>query len=533
MPKLQRRETIALVLAATLLLVWSSLPNWSGYLAQDAQHAYGGAYFDPQDYAVHTTMLRTGLRGAWAYSLRFTSESHSAAYVRMFYVVLGELDRLTGLSPEMIFEISRWVFGYTALFAIYLLARRAFDGEVQLRKWSAFFLIVAGAGLGWMQRSLGWVPGPITPIDYWLIDAYVLFSLSLFPHFALTLTLMCVAWLVYLDYLDLGGWLRILVVVLAAATTQMINPVAFMVVDVALLASTLLYALKTSSPPHTRWIGLAAVAVSQIPLLIYNVHILTGMPVWSQYTAQNQTPSPPPVYYLWGFGLFWPPALVGAQQAFRQRSMILLACVAWLATGFVLAYAPFPIQRRFLLGITIPLGLLATRGLADSLAFLSQRSGWLLRRTRALTLLAILLVSIGTLTFYPARTWYTLTKPPELFYPRSLDAAFSWISRKTEPDDLILATPRTSQLIAQNTGRRVFVGHEMETLDYTTKVREIESYYRGEMPHSWLVQNHIRWVMYGPFESQIAPDYQPGPDLEFALQGGDVFIYRSCRCSAH
>jgi len=82
-------------------------------------------------------------------------------------------------------------------------------------------------------------------------------------------------------------------------------------------------------------LALGALALTQLPLLIYNFTLLNSDPTWSQFTRQNQTLSPPPVYYLWGFGLLWLFALIGTISAFRQRKEALLASAAWVVVGFL------------------------------------------------------------------------------------------------------------------------------------------------------------------------------------------------------
>ena len=241
---------------------------------------------------------------------------------------------------------------------------------------------------------------------------------------------------------------------------------------------------------------------------------------------QNQTLSPPPVYYLWGFGLFWPPAMIGGIDALRQRSPLLTSLLAWVVAAFLLAYAPFAIQRRFLLGATIPLGLLAARGIEVSAKFISQRSAGASRRMPLIGLLAGLSISMTSLIFFPAQALFMRRQPMDYFYPRTFDQAFSWISENTPADDVLLSATRTGQLIAQKTGRRVFLGHEMETLRYDGKAAAVESFYKGQPTVPDLVLNSVGWVIYGPYEREIDPNFIPPPSLKLAAQIGDVSIYQ-------
>lgn len=519
-----RKEFFLFVLAATLILVWSSVPNWSGYAAQNDKSVFAGTYFDAPDYAVHIAMMRTGMEGAWGYNLRFTTEPHTTGYIRMFYIILGEMNRLPRIDPVIFFQIARWIFGYTALYSILLLIKRTFDNPRW--QWLAFLLAVFGAGLGWLQITFNMIPGIVAPVDLWLIDAYVMFSLSLFPHFAFTLTLMCLGLIFFLDFLKDGSRSGIPVTIAAAILVQFVNPIAFIVIDISMATAAVIKWVKLRKINAIEFAALALIAVAQVPLLVYNFLLLSKDPIWSEFTAQNLTLSPPPVYYLWGFGIFWPLAIAGAVRAIRELHTILLASLAWVVVAFALAYAPFGIQRRFLLGITIPLSLLAITGLKDTLQFISQKNAWLARRASGLALTIVLFSSITTFALMPEFSLYLQSRPEKYFYPRQLVAALDWISANTQPDDFVLGAERTGEFVAQVTGRRVFIGHEMETLNYNAKTDLVKQFYSGNLPQDWLSQYPVQWVVYGPYEQAVASNFKPGAELELVFQNNSVQIYR-------
>src|SRR5512143_2351874 len=103
-----RKSILLFALMSTLIMAWGSVPDWAGYAAQDSHSSFTGTYFDAQDYAVHVAMIRAGMQGAWGYNLRFTSEPQQTAYIRLFYVVLGEADRVLNIDPELLYQIVRW-----------------------------------------------------------------------------------------------------------------------------------------------------------------------------------------------------------------------------------------------------------------------------------------------------------------------------------------------------------------------------------------------------------------------------------------
>ncbi|HEY6073059.1 MAG TPA: hypothetical protein VIV15_06595, partial [Anaerolineales bacterium] len=502
------------VLISALLLGWTSIPNWRGYSLQNEEWSFSGTFYDATDYAVHVAMLRAGMQGDWAYSFRFTTEPHSPQYIRLFYIALGQLNRILKFEPERLYHAARWFLGIAALMALYRLLGRIFPS--QRSRWIAFFLIAAGSGLGFLERMFGWGPGQITPVDFWLIDAYMLFSLAIFPHFAFTLALMCAGITGYLDYLEKSDYRNLGIVVGTALLVQLVNPIAYVSVDVMLFALTILGWWKNLRILWREAWALGFIALAQLPLLRYNFLLLNNDPLWSQFTAQNLTLSPAPVYYVWGFGLFWLFGLVGAALAFKKRDPIPLAAFAWLLSAFIFAYVPWAIQRRFLLGITIPFGILSAYALEWISTRMNGMAGSVSRRVPALILLVVSFMSMTSIVLSPAYAVYLGSHPAASFYPHSLDPAFTWIAGNTQPDDFILGAENTGRLLAQKTGRRVYLGHAMETLHYSEKLEEVSAFYQGKLSADWLSGLPIEWIVYGPFEQQLASDFQPDPNLSLA-----------------
>lgn len=520
-----RKDNFWIVLVATLLLIFSTIPNWVGYRVQTDELSYKGIFFDSQDYAVHISMLRAGMQGDWAYQFRFTTEPHRAAYIRLFYIVLGQINRLFQFDPALFFEIARWIFGYLAIFAIYSLAKRV----IRETQWQrvAILLAVFGSGLGWLQLIYGWLPGPITPIDFWLIDAYVFFSIALFPHFSFVTASLCFVFIMYLDYLDKGNWKYIFGIASVSIVTQFVNPIAFILVDLALVVVSLMIWIQKQKIVWQQFAALGIIAIAQLPLLIYNFNLLTNDPVWSQFTRQNKTLSPPPLYYLWGFGFLWVFALAGLVFALHKRKPALLGLTAWIVTGLLLAYAPFAIQRRFLHGATIPLGFLAAYGLAQLTQIFSQRFHWLTRRNISIVIIVVSFASISSLYLIVGRSLYLLGHPTELYYPTTINPALTWLQKHASPNDFVLSAAPSGLLIAQKTNLRAYLGHEMETLNHDSKTQLVEAYFQGKTDPDWLKMTSVSWVLYGPYERDLAAGHIfQGENMQVAFRSQDVLIYR-------
>lgn len=513
-------ECLILLFVCSLILAISSLPNWVGRSLENEDVSFRGQYFDTQDYAVDIAMMRAGMQGDWAYQMRFTTEEHQAVYIRLFYLALGHLSRALRLEPETAYQLFRWIFGYFALFSIFYLCRNYFKKKYLV--WCAFLLAVFGSGLGWLQLLAGWQIGPITPIDFWLIDAYVLFSLSLFPHFSCTIALMAAGLLFYLKFIQQRKWSTLVLVMAAAALSQAVNPIAFVVVDAAILCTTLFAFFQDRSKGRSLLIALGLVALVQVPLLVYNVRVLSLDPVWSRYAAQNVTLSPSPWHYLLGFGFLWLLLIPGIVHSIRERKSEAIGLIGWLACAFLLAYLPMLIQRRFLLAVTIPFALLAVQGLDDLLDTALKKVA--LRRPMVF-LVATLLCSLSSIYLIYGNVQVMKQVPDDAFYPAAMDGAFAWLKENAGTDDFVLGAESTGQLVAQKTGLRVYFGHEMETIGYAEKQLQVASWYRQNLPPDALSGVPVTWVVYGPYEEAFNPQFQPGDNLQLVFDAVGVRIY--------
>jgi len=516
-----RKELLWVSVISTLILFWGSIPTWAGYQAETQDLRFRGAYFDSQDYAVHISMMEAGKHGETAYQFRFTTESHNPAYLRLFYIALGHVSRLFNMATDTIFQFARWLLGYFALYHLYKLIRRIFTELFWAR--TAFLLAATGSGLGWLQLTLNWINDPITPIDFWLIDSYVFFSLSLFPHFALVMACSCIVLNLWLTYLETPHWKNIVQIVVISILVQTVNPIALATVDAGLAGATFATWWKNRKIRRTDISALGVIAISQLPLLAYNFAVLNNDPVWSQFTAQNKTLSPPPNYYLWGLAPFLPFALIAVLDLVRSKSNTSAAALFWVVAGSMLAYAPLLIQRRFMQNITIPLAILATQGLIRLFATRPAKSPIVKRWQKSFVLVFVFSASLSSIQLSLGRTLFLQTHPADLYYPASVDTATSWLRENAQYNDFVLAAEKTSQVLAQDAGMRVYLGHEMETLNYMNKQKLVDSFFANNMDS--LATTPVHWVIYGIYEKQINPYFQPAANLELVYSEQGLNIY--------
>jgi hypothetical protein len=445
-----------------------------------------------------------------------------SAYVRLFYIVMGHCSRWMGLRTEQTFELSRWIFGIIALFSLYWLMQKIFSELFWA--WVAFLLAAVGSGLGWLQLIFNWTSIQITPIDFWFIDSYIFFGLSVFPHYAFVTAGFCLALCFWLAFVKSPNVRNILWIIVITFLVQVSNPIAFVVIDAAFVGAAVFEWWKDGRINSKHIAGLVILALFQLPVLTYNLMTFSKDPFWSQYTSQHQTLSPPPDYYVWGFAPFLPFAAIGVVAAFREKSYRLGAFVFWVFTAFIMAYSPLYAQRRFLQDITIPLGVLATQGWIQLFeSRISQRSV-LMRWKKIMVILYVFVASLSTIQLSLGRSAYLQSHPEQFYYPASLDSAIAWLREHAHYNDVVLASELTSQVLAQKAGVRVYGGHEMETLNYKEKQFKLIAFLEGQFPE--LANPPIKWVIYGPEERAINSNFTVPENLELVYETSDLRIYQ-------
>ncbi len=514
------REFVWLLAATALILLCSSLPLMAGTRAETADQIFSGAIFDRQDYAVHLATMQIGARGEWAYQFQFTSEAHEGAYIKQFYLLLGHAARWLGdvspKGPAATFQGARLLLGGAASFSVYLLMAQFFEGV--FARQLAFLLAILAGGFGWLQLLTGWLPDPsISPMDFWLVDAYVFFGMSLFPHFAASIALMCGMLTAYLQYLSDPRWRWGIAAAGMAVALQWIQPFSPLLPDLAMGMAWI--ASWRARPARVRQAfgALALIGVAQLPLLAYNLSVLRTNPAFAEFARQNTTLSPPPLYYLAGFGLAGVLAIVGI---IAGRTPARWPLLAWVVAAFAAAYAPWNLQRRFMLAITIPLAAFAVDGLRF-LWLTVERRGRIRQRRNLWASLVLLVAALSSMYISVGTAAFLGTRPASLFDPAPVVAAVDWLAEHARPEDVVLAeTVEASQLVAARAGLAAYWGHPIETLDFQEKADAVRSYYAGRLGANWLGEAGIDWVI----ATSGAGLATPGVSLAYERDG--ILIFR-------
>ncbi|VAW33038.1 hypothetical protein MNBD_CHLOROFLEXI01-4195, partial [hydrothermal vent metagenome] len=514
---ISRREWLAAVGVALLTAVIGLIPYWLGNLLTPEGMVYMQLIMNPEDAQTYWAKMLQGFNGAWLYTIPFTPEPHAAAGVGIFYVWLGQLARLFGLSLTAVWHGARFLASIILFLTTFHFVA-TFLPDKQSR-WTAYLLALFGSGLGWLLFVVGqpfWLG--TFPVDFKQPGAHLFFTALTFPHIALGTAVILFDMLVLQKISNQWS----VVSNQNGARISQINTDKKTKIRVHLRSSASNWRTSNWRTSNWRWAILAGLANIVLgiayPFLIYIVAgtavFLWGSIVWRQrrilwqagwqiavmflipaplylyylsvwrsnevfrlWDAQAGTPAAPWPHYLIAFG---PMLLLAAifqwkKPASRPHFTVLWV---WILTAALLLYSPLTAQRRFIQGVHVPLAILAAAGFVQIVLPRWQDGRFwqkIVTRPRYETVklrrFIILLFLLG-MSFSNIFLWVDVTRiaaftQPDLFFrPAAEVEATSWLRENIPTNATVLGSYQTGNYVAAQAGQRVVLGHWAETVDF-------------------------------------------------------------------
>jgi hypothetical protein len=514
---MEKRESwIFPVVVGACVLLLVSVPY--AFAAQKGGSAYvfGGFLLNPQDGNSYLAKMYQGMAGAWRFRLPFSAEPGEGAYLFLFYLGLGHVARVTHLPALAVFHLVRVASSAVLLWALWDFWRRIFEDEGSRRL--AFGLSALGSGSGWLLVASGGFTS-----DFWVAEGYPFLSMYSNPHFPFGLALTL--WLLRPNHGDWRGWQAWIRPALGGLVLSALNPFGVVIVGMVLGGNWLwLWVRKAPVQVITR--RLIAISVAGLPLLVYDVWVANQNPALRGWNAQNLTPSPA----WWDLVVSLSPALlVGCLGlvAWVRKAMGGVrvpdgTLVAWLVLGITAMYLPLGLQRRFMMGLFVPVAGLATLGL-ESLGE-AKPSRIRLAKTSLVILslptnLIILLAAFGGMR----------ALEPSIYLTKGERHAIQWIEEHTASDDIILASPEMGLFIPAYSGRRVLYGHPFETVNADRQEALVRRFFQEGGQTSaverFVKEQGVGYVLLGPREEALGNVTIPD-GWALVFDEGGVRVYR-------
>jgi hypothetical protein len=482
-------------LFALMLAFITSLPYLVGIISSPEGWRYSGAPAVPAgtqvDFNSHMAKMWQGYRGQWNYHLLFTHEEHAGIpLVQGFYIVLGALASLTPFSLPLVYHIVRFGLTVGMVLAIWTFACHFFEKSSD--RWIATLFGTIVGGWSWLLLFISpEMTRQVSPIEFWLSDAFNLLGALYMPHFAAAIILQIVAVLAFERWVRTPSSPRreLIILTLALAAESIIQPYVVLLFAPLFIILTAYYVFSARRLSWRRAVWLIIPLSVHGVLVVYQYLAITADPVWSNFTDQNKTLSPLVTYYILGYLPLIIPIMLGARFFMVDTADDLWWLpILWVALVAALLYAPFPTQRRYLLGVQTPLAVMAAYGWTRVIL---QRLRPQRRPLLTVTNILLACVALAGIVVQNVAATANPLKNTAVFYQPDELSGYAWLQRETTGrDDVILTTFDSSgqgsggRLVAA-TGQRVFIGHWFETANFEEKMTQVRRFYEAETSDDW------------------------------------------------
>lgn len=536
-----RKEWVFVGLISGLLMVITTFPIIWAYYHVPAQTQYNGMNLVGEaDYSVYFSYINQVKAGRFLLLDYFTGEPQSGGIFNIFWLGVGIMASIFSLTPWVAFHLSRLIMIPIFCLIFYIFSAYIFPAP-KLRQWSlAFAGFSSGLGAylaliinGNWERAFNWL-GAALPIDLWVTESNIFFSIYENPHFVLSLALMTLFFLMLLLAWENNNYKYSLVAGLTGLVWFNFHPYyAPYVLAIGFIFATYLVAR------YKKWDAFTHLLISCLIAFIsvaYHFIIIEGDYIIGTRSSQNVTITPALIYVAAGYGLlllFSLPSvyfLAKKHRAIPDKFVFLLIC---LVVGLNLLYAPVSINRRFTEGLQIPMIFLTVYVLTILAYYVKlnwARLGKILTNKFVLIFLFIIFFCSTTL-FILARDLYFISRQHSNFYFSDQYLEAVDFLKGENQTKVVLTHTYNGHFLPSLINMPVFSGHGHETLDFIAKQQMLEDFYANKYEQAqaekFLNDNNIGYILYTGWEkSDTKINLNEQPYLEQIFSNSQTAIYK-------
>jgi hypothetical protein len=516
---MRTRLTVAGI--SLLFALLTLLPYGLAY-AGAGSFRFTGFLFNPGDAASYLAKMRQGYEGQILYTLAFTDSPGPGVLFFVYYLALGNLARIFGLSLIAMWHIAR-VLGIV----FFLTVAWEFFGRIGLPPRSraiAWILVLLGSGFGFLV-----VPFGSYTADLWVAEYIPFLGMLTNAHFPLAIGLILLLGMAVALPPRRPTLFSLAAVFLLGTALAVIQPFSFVPIGTALVVWIVWTRIERGRFPKGVVAHLAAAGIALLPWVVYDLWITRTVPQFASWFAQNQTPTPPawdvavalglPGLVILAAFLRWIFFRTTVREKFSAVRGATLLLGLWLCINLILLFAPLPLQRRLMLGMWIPLAGLA----APILERLLFRPALVIRYA----VYAAIPIVASNLVFLSALQINALGHNPRIFLDTDTAAAVDWLSAHGQ-GSVVLAPPDLAQWLPGMTGVRVVYGHGMETPNAEQTLQNVEVFYDSTDPDSaapFLAEHQVKWIVC-PAEEPVCSNPATDWSIAFVSDGIKIFAVR-------
>jgi hypothetical protein len=519
--------------ASLALLIITSLPYLFGHMSAPPDKVFSGIVYNVHDTAQYLSWMRESGSRVFIDN-RLTSEENPAIFFNLHWWIPGRLAAISGMSLMGMYHLMRIISLPLLVAAMYWLCRLFVADE--RRRLYVFAIAIAGSGLGWMwaaEKYLVGAGGVRFPTDVYTAPGNAFYTMLISPHLTLAAALLMFSLgLAYVGYTQNKTRYSI------AAGLVGLGLGSGHIYDLVTLWGVLgLFGLIVSlRDGFTRRaiVQLGLVVALSAPAAAYFAYVASSAnPIWQQALGQYDnlgvfTPEPLHLVILLGLRLILAPAAFAGFFPLKAQPDRSLFVKAWAVAGLVMIYLPLKFRIMLLLGLELPLSVLAAEGLLDHvMPWLQKRRSRLWARLRiAPNRLAALSAALFLVALLPTNLYIFGWRMIELnrhdypfyLYRDDLDA-IAWLDANTADSDVVLSSFVIGHYVPGYAGNRTFLSNAVMTAHFNQKFADVARFFDASTDDAWrreLIERYgIGFVIHGEAEKRIG-QFDPGHSPLFA-----------------
>jgi hypothetical protein len=345
--------------------------------------------------------------------------------------------------------------------------------------------------------------------DLWIPESITFFSLSEAPHFILSQILMVSGFAYLLKFLKENKLKFVFYSSISFLILSFEHPFNIFVI---LFCLGIFYFFETTKLKIGHVLVISFFSLIGLAYQFFQIKL----GILSSWYSQNVLNSPDSINFLSGFGLLLPLAIVGIEKTLKEESSKFRFLIYWLMATFLLIYFPLAFQRRFIEGVHIPLTIFASCGLFHLTTIMLEHYKINQKGTEKIICLLVIIILSLTNVFIIKSDFNEIAKdnPQNYYYHLSKEEleALDWLKVETNYQDVILANWFYGNLIPGIIGRKVYLGHKIQTPDFDNKARSVDAYLLSKNTledEKFLKNGHIAYIFLGKNDSMLQYGFKP------------------------
>lgn len=499
------------------------------------------------DYFSYLGYMHSGLEGDWLTTVRISSAHYQPQFIYTFFVALGHLSRILGVSLPWMYFSARLIFGAGLLASCVLLARRIFPSLMD--RMTAIFFIIFGTGFWKLVHSEG----------TWNIEQFLTFwtrfdpvlRTTFLPHHTAATMLVIFSLLMFHSATQshrvgkaisagllgfTGG------ILYHGAVTNMIG--AFVVVCGIILiglAKNILWAHTHTKHSffilqHVKFItgpSILYCSISALSLLyVYYLSQTTWPWTISNNLSHAFTFSLPLFDYFMMLGPTMILAILGTRNLLSARSFLPVIILGWAIFPFLGIFGIAPLYPKYGNMIFmeaasyIPFGILAVYGM-------QQIRSWTGKYGNAASVILTILIALYSVPAYTdsiGREFNKFSTSLYNFYiPNTVMDGFRWLDSNTPKGSTVLAGGFFGAIIPAFTHNYVVVGDDMKTYLMYKEQDDMLTFFRQTDPKvgkEILEKYRVRYVFYSLDTDPPKPEFVQPLGMTEVYAKDRVVIYK-------